>query len=137
MLAEGSLKKNAVVISARAERTERPEEERLANPFRTARPASDLSILGRTRWTVFSANASRSFEFPRGARLSPFLEVSRAQATAIDAFSIFDPKGFYGSDVMWSFSVGVKFGIGMVHERMGRYGAAIAPHSMTMKGMEM
>jgi hypothetical protein len=137
MLAEGSVKTKGLTVSARGERTERPEEERLANPFRTARPASDLSILGRTRWTVFGANVSRQFDLPRGGRFSPFVEVSRAHAAAIGAFSIFDPKGFYGSDVMWSISAGVKLGVGMMHDRMGRYGAAIAPHSMTMKGMEM
>lgn len=137
MLAEGSVQRSGFVVALRAERTERPEEERLANPFRTARPASDLSILGRTQWTVFAANASRPFELPRGTHVSPFLEVSRAHAKAIDGFSIFDPKGFYGSDVMWSVSAGLRFGVGMTHGRMGRYGAASAPHSMTMNGMEM
>lgn len=138
-LAEGSATRNRFSVAARIEQTERAEEERASNPFRTPRPASDLSILGRTRWTIATVNASRSFVV-RKADLAPFIEVGRARVRGLDRFAVFDPESFYGSDVMWSLSVGVKFGFGMMMNRMGRYGAALPKSSMDMgdmEGMEM
>ncbi len=135
MLAEGSVSRNGVVLAARIEQTDRAEEERLSNEFRTPRPASDLSILGRTRWTIATVNASRSFTVAT-AQFAPFIEVGRAHATSIDRFAVFNPASFYGSDVMWSISAGLRFGFGMMHNRMGRYGAALPKASMKMGNME-
>lgn len=138
-LAEGSLTRNLFSIAVRLEQTDRAEEERTADPFRTPRPASDLSILGRTRWTIATVNASRSFSI-RKANLSPFVEFGRAHVSSLDRFSVFDPKSFYGSDAMWSASIGVRFGLGMMMNRMGRYGAALPKTSMDqgdMEGMDM
>ncbi len=137
MLAEGRVFIEKAALAIRAERTERPEEERLADQFRTPRPASDLSLLGRTRWTTVTVNASRSLELPRSLRFAPFVQVSRAHAAAVDRAAVFEPRSFYGSDVMWSVSAGVRLGLGMVHGRMGRYGAALQQGQMTMDGMEM
>ncbi|HZK79191.1 MAG TPA: hypothetical protein VFC35_09795 [Gemmatimonadaceae bacterium] len=134
MLAEGSVSRNRFELAARLEQTDRAEEERLANQFRTPRPASDLSILGRTRWTIATVNASRSFSVAK-AQLAPFIEVGRAHAASIDRLAVFDPKSFYGSDVMWSVSAGVRFGFGMMMNRMGRYGAALPKASMKMDDM--
>jgi len=39
--------------------------------------------------------------------------------------------------VMWSLSAGVRFGLGMVHHRMGRYGAALPRGAMKMGDMDM
>ena len=136
MLAEGSVSRHGAMLAARVERTERPEEERLINPFRTPRPASDLSILGRTRWTLLTVNASRSFDVSR-SRVAPFVEVGRAKAASIGTLSVFDPKGFYGSDVMWSVSIGLRLGIGMMHHRMGKYGAALPRGAVNMRDMDM
>lgn len=136
MLAEGSFTRARATLSARVERTERPEEERTADPFRTPRPESDLSILGRTRWTVMTVNASREFSLLK-VRVSPFVEVGRAHVASIDNFSVFDPLTFYGSTVMWSLSAGVRFGLGMVHHRMGRYGVALPRGAMKMGDMDM
>ena len=136
MLAEGSVTRNAFSFSARAERTERPEEERTADPFRTPRPESDLSILGRTQWTVLTANLSREFVVSK-VRLTPFAEVARAHAKSLDRFPVFDPRTFYGSDVLWSLSAGFRFGVGMMHHRMGRYGAALPAGAMNMGDMDM
>jgi len=135
LLAEGSVTRNRFSVAARLEQTDRAEEERLSNQFRTPRPASDLSILGRTRWTVGTVNASHSFDVKK-VKLAPFIEIGRAHAAGLDQFAVFDPKSFYGSDVIWSFSAGVKFGFGMMMNRMGRYGAALPRTSMNMGGME-
>ena len=136
MLAEGSFTRARATFAARVERTERAEEERTANPFRNPRPASDLSILGRTRWTVTTVNASREFSSPK-VRVSPFVEVGRAHVVSIDKFSVFDPLAFYGSRQMWSLSAGMRIGVGMMHHRMGRYGAALLRGAMTMRDMDM
>jgi hypothetical protein len=138
-LVEGSLTRNLVSVAARIEQTDRAEEERTSNPFRTPRPASDLSILGRTRWTIATVNASHLVSI-RKVNLSPFVELGRAHVSSLDRFSVFDPKSFYGRDVMWSATIGVRFGFGMMMNRMGRYGAALPKASMEMgdmEGMEM
>ncbi len=136
LLAEVSVSGGMLKVAARMERTERPEEERLSNPFRSPLPASDLSLLGRTRWTVLSLNASHSFNTRHAGRIAPFFEVARSYATSLDGTAVFDPKIFYGSNVISSVSVGMRLGVGMVHNRMGRYGSAIQPDSMKMHGME-
>ncbi|MEP6509186.1 MAG: hypothetical protein ABJC63_13260 [Gemmatimonadales bacterium] len=136
MLAEGSVTRARATLSARVEQTDRPEEERSADPFRTPRPESDLSILGRTRWIVMTVNASREFTVSK-ARLSPFVEVGRANVKSLDRFSVFDPATFYASNTMWSLSAGIRFGFGMIHNRMGRYGAALQKGAMKMDDMDM
>ncbi len=135
LLAEASVSTSWAALALRGERTVRPEEERLANPFRTPVPPNDLSILGRTRWTTITANASRSFNIAKHATVSPFVEIARAHAAAVDQPSVFDPRSFYGSNVLWSVSAGMRVGIGMRHARMGRYGTALAPGVMKM-GMD-
>lgn len=131
-LAEAAIPVERIRVAVRAERTERPEEERLLDAFRSPRPHTDLNILGRTRWNVLSAAVST--ERRRGRALfAPFVEISTQMPTVIDKPSVFDPAGFYGSSQLWSFSAGFRVGYGMTHRRMGRYGAAVpeqaAPHS--------
>lgn len=127
-LAEGALTRRSFTVALRAERTERPEEERLENTFRTPRPHSDFNILGRTRWSILSAGASVNLARRAAWIVAPFVEVSRQQATAMLQPTVFDPRAFYGSDRMWSLSAGARLGRGLVHARMGRYGAAAAAH---------
>ena len=128
MLAEGSFTRNRVNVAVRAERTERPEEERLLNVFRMPRPASDLSILGRTRWDVLSAAVSRTYVRRRIGRVAPFVEISTQMPRAMVRPTVFEPRDFYGAERMWSFSGGIRFGMGMRHSRMGKYGAAVLHH---------
>src|SRR5688572_12923637 len=125
MLAEGSVALGSARLGLRAERSERGEEERLTNPFRTPSPHSDLNILGRTRWDVLSASISRPISSGRGT-LIPFIEVSTQRPKTMDTPAIFDPEGFYGAARLWSFSAGLRAGIGKHHNRMGRYGVAAA-----------
>lgn len=127
-LAEGSVSRGSLMFVARAERTERPEEERLENLFRTPRPHSDFNILGRTRWNILTAGVVANVSRSSSWIVSPFAEVSRQQVSAIVRPTVFEPRDFYGSDRMWSFSAGVRFGAGRLHSRMGRYGAAVAHH---------
>jgi hypothetical protein len=123
VLAEGSAVLGAITLSARAERTERPEEERTANAFRTPRPHSDLGIAGRTRWDVLSAGVAANLTRGRGT-FSPFIEIATQRPTALERPTLFEPRDFYGASRLWSVSVGIRAGVGARHSRMGRYGVA-------------
>jgi hypothetical protein len=125
-LIEGAQSVGQVSLAFRLEQTERPEEERLADPFRTPRPATDLSITGITRWrtaTVAVTLPGATFGPVRGY---PFVEVERLAVAPREATNIFDPRAFYGSVSPWMASVGVRVRYGSPHARMGRYGAANA-----------
>jgi hypothetical protein len=122
-LAEATLDIRAFRLGARWERTTRPEEERVEDPFRSARPHADENIIGVTRWRSVTLGISR--EVSSGQVIAaPFLEVSRLRVREITG-AIFDPPGFYGDDKQWSLSAGLRLGIGIRHARAGRYGVAL------------
>ncbi|MFL5487709.1 MAG: hypothetical protein ACJ8AJ_04410 [Gemmatimonadaceae bacterium] len=122
----------------RFERTDRPDEQRLSDEFRVAVPAPDLTIAGRSRWTILTARLAAAVDLRKRLSIEPFAEVARARVRPTLRPSGFEPRQFYGSDKIWSFSVGVKVAIGMSHMRMGRYGVAIPTHHRsTMAGMNM
>ena len=141
LLAETWAKYDRVSGALRIERTERPDEQRLGNEFRTPLPSSDLSIAGRSRWTIVTACVTVSLKGSRSFLAEPFVEVARARVSPTLQPSGFDPRQFYGSSRIWSVSVGAKVALGMTHMRMGRYGVAVAeqPHGkmggMNMEGM--
>lgn len=116
----------------RFERTERPDEERQLNEFRTALPATDLSIVGRSRWTIITARVAASLS-KKSLSLEPFAEVARIRFAPTLKPSGFDPSQFYGSNRIWSLTVGAKLTFGMDHMRMGRYGMA----TNEKRGMKM
>ena len=120
----------------RFERTTRPEEERLADPFRSVRPHGDENIVGATRWNTVTLQAARAFSV-RALGLEPFAEAARSGVSEITG-AIFDPLEFYGSTSLWNLSLGIRVRAGVQHARMGRYGAALpdnaghpAAHGMT------
>jgi hypothetical protein len=133
LLGEAAVCARGVVFGGRLERTDRPEEERLADPFRTPRPSSDLANLGVSRWTTLTA----SLAAPRVARgfISgrPFVEVARIGVVPGNPAGIFDPELRYGTRRLWMYSAGVRLRAGSMHDRMGRYGAAAT--EMSMSGM--
>jgi hypothetical protein len=121
LLVEGAVALGVHRPYLRLERTERPEEQRLPDPFRSVRPHTDDGILGITRWTVITAGTGVSFLTARG-RLEwrPFVEVGVAHVTSVRG--IFDPEIFYGGDVLPSVTVGVRLDWGgMSTMRMGNY----------------
>ncbi|MBV9773622.1 MAG: hypothetical protein JO040_06710 [Gemmatimonadetes bacterium] len=129
LLGEAALRRRGVEAALRWERTVRPEEERLLDPFRAPRPHTDLSILGRTRWTVLTAGLSAQARPFAALGVRPFVEVARLHAATVERTAAFDPEGFYGSDRMWSLSAGARVEAGTLHARMGRYGAAAGGHA--------
>ncbi|MGZ8491937.1 MAG: hypothetical protein ACXWZS_07010 [Gemmatirosa sp.] len=130
VLAEGSAWRpvlgGVVTVAARAERTGRPEEERMLDPFRTVRPHYEQNVLGITEWRILTVAASVQPSAGR-FRLAPFVEAARAAPRALVRPSVFDPQLFYRADAQWTLAAGVRLGLGRPHGRMGRYGVADAP----------
>jgi hypothetical protein len=123
-LLESALRIGGVGLAVRLEQTERPEEERLADSFRTPRPPSDLSILGITRWRIGTLHVDAPAVTRRTVAAVPFIELSRLVATPRGTQSLFDPQRFYGTTRLYMLSAGLRLRIGAPHARMGRYGVA-------------
>jgi hypothetical protein len=124
LLAEGAWEAGAHRLLWRVERTDRPEESRTADPFRSLRPHLDNSILGRTRWSILTAGyALRLSGSDSPVRIEPQVEVAFGTIRSLDGLG-FDPVTFYGRDRFWTINLGVRAGWGMTMHRMGRYGAA-------------
>jgi hypothetical protein len=137
LLAETWAKYDRVNGALRIERSERPDEQRLLNEFRSPVPPTDLSIAGRSRWTIVTARAAVSVGTIAAISIEPFGEVARARVSPTLRPAGFDPRAFYGSSTIWTLSAGLKISYGMQHMRMGRYGAAINPNKApSMDGME-
>ena len=132
VLAEGSARVRGVELAARAERTGRPEEERLLDLFRTVRPHLEQNVLGITEWRTVTVSAAVPLR-PRGrlaragARAAPFVEVARMAPRDVVRPSAFEPFLFYGARTLWSVNAGVRLGIGGHAMRMGRYGVLDEP----------
>jgi hypothetical protein len=124
-LAEGSLTVRGLSLAVRLEQTERPEEERLADPFRVPRPGTDLGISGVTRWRT--ATLALTVPSPISGPILgyPFVEVERTSPRARDARSVFDAQSFYRTGSPWMVTAGARLRFGPLHARMGRYGVAV------------
>jgi len=109
------------------ERTERPEEERTTDPFRSLRPHLENSILGTTRWSVHTAGYGFTFRPVAGkVRVEPMIEASYARVADIGG-GLFSSRSLYGRVTFWSLTAAVRLATGDTH-RMGRYGvAAVSP----------
>lgn len=126
-LGEGALHVRGADLAYRFERSERPEEQRLLELFRTVRPLLDNSIVGRSRWTVHTLAVDATLPGRWGSlRAAPFAELSHGRVTSLSP-AAFDPAAFYGRDTFWSVAIGVRLGWGMRLHRMGRYGASADP----------
>lgn len=125
VLVEGAWLRGRHRLLYRFERTERPEEERELNLFRSARPHHDNSIVGTTRWTMHTAGYRfDALTSALGFRVSPIVEASFGRVESLTPVS-FDPAAFYGRDTVWQLTIGVRLGWGARLHRMGRYGAAV------------
>jgi len=122
VLAEGQWRRGPHRVYGRLERTDRAEEERTADPFRSVRPHLDDALLGITRWTV--ATLGYGLRLPLGVLAldaEPIVEGSAGRVRETTG-SLFDPAGFYGRDTFWSVTVAVRIARGLRGHRMGRYG---------------
>jgi hypothetical protein len=132
-LVEGGYCARGIILSARLERTDRPEEAPLVDPFRTPRPSFDLGNLGISRWTTVTASVSAPAARVGFASARPFVEVARVAVASGKPAGVFDPMLRYGTNRMWMTSVGIRLRAGAMHDRMGRYGAAV-PAMTAMSG---
>jgi hypothetical protein len=111
------------------ERTERPEEERTTDPFRSLRPHLENSILGTTRWSVHTAGYAVKVRTIAGRiRVEPMIEASYARVADIGG-GLFSSQSLYGRRTFWSLTAGMRLATGQTH-RMGRYGVAAAQTGM-------
>lgn len=122
VLMEGALDIGGWRPAVRYEWSERPEEQRGSDPFRTPWPHAGGHVLGITRWNIVSARIERAAE-AAGVRMAPFVEASHARVSET-AGGVFDPEEFYGATRLWTLNIGIRFGAGMHPTRMGRYGVA-------------
>jgi hypothetical protein len=126
-LVEGAVRVGDFGVALRLEQTERPEEDRLLDPFRTPRPSVDLSINGITRWRAASLHIAAP-GVTRGTFSGfPFVEVARLNAAPRDTRALFTPDHLYGTSQFWMLTLGVRLRAGDAHARMGRYGVATIP----------
>jgi hypothetical protein len=123
LLGEGAWTLGRHRLLYRFERTERPEEQRIINPFRSARPHLENSILGITRWTVHTAGYGVQLPPASLVQLMPFLEVSYGRIADVGD-GLFNAESFYGRTSFWSLSLGMRLNAGLPIHRMGRYGVA-------------
>ncbi len=124
LLAETSVAVRALRFAARVERSERPEEDRLDDPYRSVRPLLDFNVLGRTRWDIVTVAISGPSAGRRWFALAPFVEGAWLRPRALEQPSAFDPHTFYDARQLWTWSAGVRVRGGTMPERFGRYGAA-------------
>jgi hypothetical protein len=133
-LAEGLISRGPVRLSYRFESTERPEEVRLVDEFRTIRPSPDNSILGITRWNLHTVHLAYDVNSLQSRlTVQPFVEGTFGHVAKVGA-GVFDPAMFYGTDRVTAFNIGVVMSCGMRGHRMGRYGA-LARDMGAMPGM--
>ena len=130
-LAEASARRGRWTAAYRFERTDRPEEERLGDPFRSLRPHIENSILGVTRWTLHTVRLGRDVTSADAAfRLTPFAETTIGRVSAVGR-GFFDSGSTYDGNRAGSISIGVSAGWGMRAHRMGRYGVLALPQGST------
>jgi hypothetical protein len=124
LLAEGAWTRGRSRLHYRFERTERPEEERTLDPFRSVRPHFENSIHGVSRWTIHTLGYGFRLDqaVPQLGAV-PFVELSYGRITDVGG-GLFDVRGFYGGDSFWSLGIGLRLTLGMRIHRMGRYGVA-------------
>ena len=131
-LVEGLVHRGRARVSYRFESTERPEENRTVDPFRTMRPAVDNSILGISRWSLHTVHLAYDVVSPeRRVELQPFVEATLGHVAKVGG-GIFDPVTLYGTDRVTALNIGMMVGFGMRGHRMGRYGALAS----SMDGMD-
>jgi hypothetical protein len=128
VLVEGMLRRGRWSGRFRLEQTDRPEEERLDNPFRSRRPHFENSILGIGRWSLGTLGLAADLVAPGGKpQLSVFAEGTVGQVKKMDE-GIFDPIGLYGTTTMRELRLGLAAGWAMRNHRMGRYGVLASRH---------
>lgn len=117
----------------RFEQTDRPEDMRTLDLFRSVRPHLENSILGTTRFSLHTFGYGFEASTVGGKlALQPFVEATLGTARSVDG-GVLTPQILYGSNKVQSISVGLRASWRMAGHRMGRYGALLdaapGPHA--------
>ncbi|CAN5168202.1 hypothetical protein BH09GEM1_BH09GEM1_23260 [soil metagenome] len=123
-LAEGAVQIGSMGVALRVEQSGRPEEDRLAEAFRTPRPSTDLSINGLTQWRTATLHIAAPALRHGGFAGTPFLEGALLSAEPSSPQSVFTPERLYGRSHFTMLTAGIRVIVGGAHSRMGRYGVA-------------
>jgi len=111
----------------RFERTERPEDMRTLDLFRSVRPHLENSILGTTRFALHTLGyGAEARLFDGSLTVQPFLEATIGTATSVDQ-GVLTPDILYGGRRLRSLSVGLRASWRLTGHRMGRYGGLLDP----------
>ncbi|HRP09344.1 MAG TPA: hypothetical protein PLL69_12745, partial [Gemmatimonadales bacterium] len=122
MLAETEIRRGRWSVGYRFEHTERPEEERLLDQYRSLRPHLENSILGTFRWSLHTVRLGADLPVRNGRiRFEPFVEVTLGGISRVGQ-GVADPIGSYGTDRVRHLAAGVVIGWNSFDHRMGRYG---------------
>jgi len=106
----------------RFEQTDRPEDMRTLDLFRSQRPHLENSILGTTRFTIHTLGYQYDWRaLAPDLFVSPFVEGTVGSARNIDG-GILTPAILYGTDNVGSISAGLRIRWRLEGHRMGRYG---------------
>jgi hypothetical protein len=106
----------------RFEQTDRPEDMRTLDLFRSQRPHLENSILGTTRFTIHTIGYQYDWSAAVADLLvSPFVEGAVGTARNIDG-GLLTPEILYGSNDVGSISAGIRVRWNLSGHRMGRYG---------------
>ena len=122
-LAEAVAMRGRWSAAIRIERTSRPEEERLIEQFRTARPPTDFTIKGVTRWHLATGQLAATLPTAVHLHGTVFVEATHARSTPLLTPVLLDPADVIGANSAWHLSLGVRIGAGTMAARVGRYGA--------------
>lgn len=109
----------------RFEQTDRPEDMRELDLFRSVRPHLENSILGTTRFTLHTFGFGAETRLLGGRlALQPFIEATVGSARSLDG-GVLTPEILYGTGRVRALSAGLRAGWGMGGHRMGRYGGLL------------
>lgn len=115
----------------RFERTDRPEDQRTLDPFRSVRPHLENSILGTTRWRIHTLGYGLGLRPWRGELLvEPFGELAIGAARRRGG-GLFDPELFYGRTAFTAISLGVRLAWRLDGHRLGRYGGLLESQGLS------
>jgi len=122
LLVEGSVALGRHRVSVRAERTDRPEEER-SESFRALRPHLDNSLVGVTRWSLWTVQYRLALALG-GIALEPLAELTLGSARET-AGGLFSVLGAYGKTTVSRLAIGTRIAWRLRGDhRMGRYAGA-------------
>lgn len=127
LLAEGAFRRGGHLGYYRFEQSDRPEDLRELDPFRSIRPHLENSILGITRFSLHTIGYGYEIAMIQGSlAVQPFIEGTLGSARNVGG-GVLTPQILYGSKRVRSISGGIRLGWRMAGHRMGRYGELLDP----------